>query len=178
MRVAIGFGSNVGDRTGHLAFGIARLSGRWRPQAVSSLYQSAPIGPVDQDPFLNAVAVFETADSPQAVLDHLLAVEQERGRTREVRWGPRTLDLDVLLYGREQVDLPSLTVPHPELTNRRFVLEPLVQAWPEATLPDGTPVADLLPAVIDQEITRLGSWGIPRWRTMWWAARRLVGGIG
>ena len=174
MRIAVGFGSNVGDGTAHLVSGLERLSRRWRPLAASSLYESAPVGPVEQGAFVNAVVVFETDDPPERVLDYLLAVEQERGRIREVRWGPRTLDLDVLLYGREVVDRPGLTVPHPELANRRFVLEPLVEAWPDAALPDGTPVARLLPAVADQEVRRIGPWGIPRWKTLWWAAQRVA----
>ncbi len=123
---------------------------------------------------LNAVAVFVTEQEPSAVLSRLLAVEQAQGRTREVRWGPRTLDRDLLLYETRRIDGPGLTVPHPELANRRFVLEPLLEAWPEATFPDGTPVSTMLGEVADQEVRCVGSWGIPRWKTLSWDAVRLL----
>ena len=168
----------MGDRAGHLVAGLGALVRRWRPRAVSSLYETAPVGPVDQGAFLNAVAVFETDDPPEKVLEHLLTVEQNRERVRDVRWGPRTLDLDLLLYGGSRVELPGLTVPHPELANRRFVLEPLLEAWPEAVLPGGTPVAGLRPAVADQQVSLYGRWGIPRWKAWWWTAQRWSGGSG
>lgn len=173
-RVAVGFGSNVGDRRAHLDGGLGALSARWKPVARSAIYETAPIGPVDQQAFLNAVAVFETDDEPTVVLSRLLAAEQTRGRTRDVRWGPRTLDLDLLLYESRTVDLPGLTVPHPALTDRRFVLEPLVDAWPAVSLPDGTDVASFLPLVSDQDVRRIGPWGIPRWRQLQWALQRRV----
>jgi 2-amino-4-hydroxy-6-hydroxymethyldihydropteridine diphosphokinase len=168
VRFAVGLGSNIGDRLAHLDAGLGALSVRWKPVARSSLYESAPVGPVEQEPFLNAVAVFETGQSPTEVLARLLAAEQTRGRTREVRWGPRTLDLDLLLFGGETVDEPGLTVPHPELVNRRFVLEPLLEAWPDAVLPDGTPLSSFLPAVGDQHVERVGPWNVSLWRSLWW----------
>lgn len=171
-RVAVGFGSNIGDRRGHLDGGLAALSAHWQPVARSSLYETAPIGPVDQAPFLNAVAVFETDEEPTVALARLLSAEQTRGRTRDVRWGPRTLDLDLLLYETRRVDLPGLTVPHPALTDRRFVLEPLLESWPDAGLPDGTPLVSFLGSVADQDVRRLAPWGIPRWRLLVWALRR------
>jgi len=175
VRIAVGFGSNLGDRRAHLDAGLGALSVRWKPISRSSLYESAPVGPVEQEPFLNAVAVFETSEAPAGVLERLLDIERSRDRTREVRWGPRTLDLDLLLYGDESVDEPGLSVPHPELTNRRFVLEPLLEAWPEPTLPDGTPLAGFLESVQDQEVARVGEWRVGwftrlRWRLR--AARR------
>ncbi len=171
-RVAVGFGSNLGDRRSHLDGGLGALSATWNPLFRSSIYESAPVGPVKQGAFLNAVAVFETDQEPGEVLSRLLAAEREHGRTRTLRWGPRTLDLDLLLYGSRTVRLPGLAVPHPELANRRFVLEPLVEAWPDAVLPDGTAVAGLLPPVVHQDVERLSTWGIPRWKTLWWAAQR------
>lgn len=129
--------------------------------AVSSLYETAPIGGPAQGPFLNAVVVVETALTPRALLDHCLAVERGAGRRRLVRWGPRSLDLDLLLYDRTVVDEPGLRVPHPQLAARRFVLEPLAEAWPGATLPDGTPVAALLAGVADQEAAPVAGPG-------WW----------
>jgi 2-amino-4-hydroxy-6-hydroxymethyldihydropteridine diphosphokinase len=112
------------------------------------------VGGPDQGDYLNAVVVVDTVLDARGVLDGLLAIEREHGRERGERWGPRTLDLDLILYGSETIDRPGLSVPHPELRRRRFVLEPLVEAWPDARLPDGTAVADLLPAVADQEVRR------------------------
>ncbi|MBT8193797.1 MAG: 2-amino-4-hydroxy-6-hydroxymethyldihydropteridine diphosphokinase [Acidimicrobiia bacterium] len=174
VRVAVGFGSNIGDRQDHLDAGLGVLSASWTPVSRSSLYESAPVGPVEQGPFLNAVAVFETSAGPAEVLSLLLAAEQSRGRTREVRWGPRTLDLDLLLYGDRTVEEPGLTVPHPELTNRRFVLEPLLEAWPEAALPDGTPLGGFLPAVRDQHVENVGPWNVSLWRRTWWRLLKAV----
>ena len=173
-RVAIGFGSNLGNREDHLDAGLAWLARRWKPVARSGLYESDPVGPVEQDPFLNAVATFETGVKPAAVLTELLAAEQSRGRTREVRWGPRTLDLDLLLCGDREVKSAGLTVPHPEMTNRRFVLDPLLEAWPEAALPDGTPLGSHVATIADQKVVRVGDWRIHRWAlSVAWARRVL-----
>jgi len=161
-RAAIGLGSNLGDRRGHLAAAVGRLGSAGAVVAVSSLYETAPIGGPNQGPFLNAVVVLETDLVPRSLLDLCLAIEHDAGRRRRVRWGPRLLDLDLLLYAREMVDEPGLQVPHPRLEARRFVLEPLAEAWPEAVLPDGTPVAALLPAVARQEVIPVegpGWWG-------------------
>jgi len=178
-RIAVGFGSNVGDRKAHLNAGLAAMARHARLVARSSLYQSAPIGPVEQAPFLNAVAVFDTAREPAEVLTQLLAIELNRGRVREVRWGPRTLDLDLLLYGETALSGAGLIVPHPELTKRRFVLEPLLEAWPDAALPDRTPLERFLEAVADQEVDRIGPWTVKRWKRLWWRlqveARRATG---
>ncbi len=160
-RAAIGLGSNLGDRRARLAAAVRRLEAAGVVAAVSSLYETAPIGGPAQGPFLNAVVVVETALAPRALLDLCLAAEREAGRRRLVRWGPRSLDLDLLLYGRTVVDEPGLRVPHPRLAERRFVLEPLAEAWPGAALPDGTPVADLLAGVADQEASPVAGPG-------WW----------
>ena len=174
-RIAVGFGSNLGDRRAHLDAGLASIVRHARLITLSSLYESAPVGPVDQEAFLNAVAVFETEESPAEVLARLLAAEQTRGRVREVRWGPRTLDLDLLLYGDQVVDEQGLTVPHLELVNRRFVLDPLLEAWPDATLPNGTPVRGFLAEVQDQEVRRMGEWHVGWWRRLGWQLRAAVG---
>lgn len=128
--------------------------------AVSPLYETEPVGGPDQGAYLNAVALVDTGLPPRALLDACLRLERERGRQRRERWGPRTLDVDVLIYDGLVVDEPGLRVPHPRMTGRRFVLAPLLDVWPEATLPDGTRLADALPAVADQQITRLdaGEW--------------------
>jgi 2-amino-4-hydroxy-6-hydroxymethyldihydropteridine diphosphokinase len=180
-RIAVGFGSNLGDRRAHLNAGLASVARHARLIARSSLYESAPVGPVEQGSFLNAVAVFDSAREPAEILKDLLAIEMTRGRTREVRWGPRTLDLDLLLYGATAVDEEGLTVPHPELTSRRFVLQPLLEAWPEARLPNGTALAGFLEAVDDQEVERIGPWTVKRWKRLWWRLHRAafrITGIG
>jgi 2-amino-4-hydroxy-6-hydroxymethyldihydropteridine diphosphokinase len=125
--------------------------------ATSSIYETAPVGGPDQGAYLNAVAVVETDLAPRRLLDVMLDVERRMGRVRRERWGPRTIDLDLLLHGDSAVDEPGLTVPHPRLTERRFALEPLLEAWPEATLPDGRPLADFLEAVADQYVVRVAS---------------------
>lgn len=173
-RIAVGFGSNLGDRQAHLNAGLAALARHKRLVARSALYESAPVGPVEQGLFLNAVAVFETDLEPAAILSDLLAIEQTRGRVREVRWGPRTLDLDLLLYGSAAIEEEGLTVPHRELTSRRFVLQPLLEAWPDADLPNGTSLADFLASVQDQEVARVGPWRVGWPTLLWWRLRALV----
>ena len=157
VRIAIGLGSNLGDRKTHLEeAGRAVSETIGSVVASSSLWETAPVGGPEQDPYLNAVVVVDTDLAPRSVLDRLLAIERDHGRERRERWGPRTLDLDLLLYGDQVIDSPGLTVPHPRLTQRRFVLEPLAEAWPEARLPDGTALSSFLPGVVDQEVTRFG----------------------
>lgn len=113
---------------------------------MSSFRETDPVGYVDQPPFLNGACLVETTLAPAALLAQLLAVEDELGRVREgvPRWGPRTCDLDLLVYGDEVVDEPGLTVPHPRLTERRFAVEPLVELDPGLTLPDGRLLAEIL----------------------------------
>ena len=166
--VAIGFGSNIGDRRAHLDRGLQALAGRQALVAVSSLYETEPIGPVPQGDFLNAVAIVKTRTRPHDLLDELLEIEDGEGRVREEHWGARTLDLDLLLYeGVEIHGHRHLTIPHPELKNRRFVIEPLLEVWPDATLPNGEPVAPMLQAVLDQDVTQIGSWEVDLARQPW-----------
>jgi 2-amino-4-hydroxy-6-hydroxymethyldihydropteridine diphosphokinase len=150
-RAALGLGSNLGDRRSVLAAAVRRLRQAGPVVAVSSVYETAPVGGPPQGRFLNAVAVVETTLSPRQLLELAQAAEREAGRRRLVRWGPRLLDVDVLLYEGLAVEEPGLRVPHPRLTARRFALEPLVEAWPEAALPDGTLAASFLPGVADQD---------------------------
>ncbi len=147
----IGLGSNLGDRLAHMRLAVRRIADLGRLRAVSSLYETAPVGGPAQGPYLNAVVAVGTSVEPRAVLDHLLAVEALAGRVRRARWGPRTLDLDLLLHGERMVDEPGLRVPHPGLTSRRFVLAPLLEVRPAAALPDGTPLAPFLQQVAGQE---------------------------
>jgi len=121
-RVYIGLGSNVGDRAAHLAHARARLNTlpRTRVVATSRVEETAPIGPVPQEPYLNQMVLVETSLSPEELLAHCRKIEAERGRERHERWGPRTLDLDIVRYGSRTIREPNLTIPHPELPNRDF----------------------------------------------------------
>jgi len=121
-RVYIGLGSNVGDRAAHLAHARARLNTLpgTRVVATSRVEETAPIGPVPQEPYLNQMVLVETSLSPEELLAHCRKIEAERGRERHERWGPRTLDLDIVRYGSRTIREPNLTIPHPELPNRDF----------------------------------------------------------
>ncbi len=152
VRMAIGLGSNLGDRRRHLDEALGALFDLGEIAAVSSYYETGPIGGPEQGDYLNAVVIIETDVDPGRVLEFLLNVERGHDRQRTERDGPRTLDLDLLLYGDRVIDEPGLSVPHPRMTKRRFVLQPLVEAWPDAEFPDGTKVADLLPGVVDQPV--------------------------
>ena len=123
--------------------------------SVSSVYETAPIGGPEQGSFLNAVVAIDTAHTPHGLLCELLAIERSRGRVRETRWGPRTLDLDVILWDRRRISTSGLTVPHPRMAERRFVLEPLLEAWPDARMPDGSAIAAASEAVERQKLKRI-----------------------
>ena len=147
-RAYIGLGANLGDRESTLARALELLDAEPSIEVteVSGLRETEPWGPVaDQPRFLNGVAAVETGLGPRELLDRLLAVERSLGRTRDgPRYGPRTLDLDLLLYGGEVVDEPGLRVPHPLLAERRFVLEPLAELAPDLVVPGAGRVEDLL----------------------------------
>lgn len=134
-------------------FAVSRLGALGAVTAVSSLWETAPIGDVPQEDYLNAVALLDTVRGPRPLLDAFLRIEAEAGRERRERWGPRTLDLDLLLYGDAEITAPGIRVPHPRMTERRFVLEPLAEVWPEAVVPGHGLVVDLLAAVGDQMVT-------------------------
>ncbi len=158
-RAYLSLGSNQGDRAALLKDAVARLEapGRVRVTKQSSLYETAPIGVTDQPWFLNLVVEVETDLDPQALLDLALAVERGLGRVRTQRWGPRTVDIDILLYDTVQMDTPTLAIPHPEMTRRRFVLEPLLEIAPDARLPGGRRVAEFLADVRDQEVRKVAA---------------------
>lgn len=143
---AVALGSNRGDRAATLRSALAALGAlpRTRLLAGATPIETAPVGPVPQGPYLNSAALLETALTPRELLDALLEIERAHGRrrTRERRWGPRTLDLDLLTHGQAVIDEPGLTLPHPRLRERRFVLEPLAEIAPDLPIaPDGrTPV--------------------------------------
>jgi 2-amino-4-hydroxy-6-hydroxymethyldihydropteridine diphosphokinase len=146
----IGLGANLGDREANLRAALERLASLGVLR-VSSFRETDPVGVTDQPRFVNAVAELETDLAAGALLERLLEIERELGRdrSREERWGPRTIDLDLLLYGDEEIEEPGLTVPHPRLAERRFVLEPLHKLAPDLVLPDGRRIRDLLDAQVE-----------------------------
>jgi 2-amino-4-hydroxy-6-hydroxymethyldihydropteridine diphosphokinase len=146
----LGLGSNVGDRAGHLRAAIELLRERGiEVEEVSSTYETEPVGEaLGQADFLNAAARIRTELEPEALLDLCKAIEAERGRVLDApRHSPRPLDVDLLLLGELELRADRLTLPHPEVTSRRFVLLPLLELDPELKLPDGTRLADALAAL-------------------------------
>ncbi len=143
----LGLGSNVGDRAMHLRAAVEMLSESGiEVEAVSSTYETKPVGEVlDQPDFLNAAVRIRTELEPEALLDICKRIEVERGRTLDApRHAPRALDVDLLLLGDLELRTERLTLPHPEVTSRRFVLAPLLELDPELALPDGTRLEDAL----------------------------------
>lgn len=132
-RALLGLGSNIGDRVGHLRTAISSLSG---VTGVSDVYETEPVGGPDQDPYLNLVVAIDTDLDARALLGVCHRIESAAGRVREVRWGPRTLDVDILWIDGTSVDQPDLQIPHPRMWQRRFVLEPLADVAPDL-LPEG-----------------------------------------
>ena len=147
MLAYVGLGSNLGDREALLQRAVELIGAEpdVEVRAVSSFRETDPVGFLDQPPFLNGACALETELAPEALLQRLLGIERALGRVRAgQRFGPRTIDLDLLLYGTETIDMPGLTVPHPRLIERRFALEPLVELDPDLTLPDGRLLSDAL----------------------------------
>lgn len=178
-RVAIALGSNLGDRLDHLRAGLAGLEQLGQIIGISRVHETDPVGGPEQGRFLNAVAVVDTAVAPLDVLARLLEIERSRGRERTVRWGPRTLDLDLIAYEGERLSLPTLEIPHPRAHERGFVLAPLAEVWPDVELANGSTAA--------QSLGTVGSSGIRPWQgswrteaphlgseAVWWVAAQLV----
>lgn len=136
----LGIGSNIGDKRAYIQAAIEKISlaAGIKLLRVASLYETAPWGKEDQDWFLNTVAEIDTDLTPQMLLQELFKIEQELGRIRNIRWGPRTIDLDLLLYGEETIDSAELQVPHPRMAERAFVLVPLWELCPDKILPQGS----------------------------------------
>lgn len=154
----IGLGANLGDAQATLRAAQAALASLPRSTliAVSPVYTSAPIDATGPD-FLNAVALIRTSLDAHALLRELQRIELDHGRERGARNAPRTLDLDLLLYGGETIATPELTVPHPRMHERAFVLHPLLDVLPTASIPGRGPASDWLPHVADQRIVRTTS---------------------
>jgi len=157
----LGLGSNVGDREQHLRAAVRLLREQGvKVEAVSSLYETEPVGEIlDQPDFLNAAVRIGTGLEPEELLDLCKAIELEQGRMFGApRHGPRPLDVDLLLLGDVELHGERLSLPHPELTSRRFVLAPLLELDPELALPDGTRLADALGALGEgQRAERVGA---------------------
>ena len=156
VTAVVALGSNLDDPESHVrrAFDDLAALAETRVSARSALYRTAPVGYADQPAFVNACAKLETRLAARALLDALLAIERRHGRERGIPNGPRTLDLDLVLYGGTRIDDAGLTVPHPRAHERAFVLAPLVDAWPEAVIPGAGPARDLL--------AKLGTAGVER----------------
>jgi 2-amino-4-hydroxy-6-hydroxymethyldihydropteridine diphosphokinase len=143
----IGLGANLGEREEALRRAVELLDSERGVDviAVSRFRETDPVGVVDQPRFVNGAVAVETTLGPGELLDALLRIEQTLGRVRDgTRWGPRTVDLDLLVFADEVVDLPGLRVPHPRLHERRFALEPLAELAPELVIPGRGPVSELL----------------------------------
>jgi 2-amino-4-hydroxy-6-hydroxymethyldihydropteridine diphosphokinase len=147
-RAYVGFGANMGDREASLegAIDLLEATPKIHVVALSRFRETDPVGLVDQPRFLNGAVAIDTELPAQELLDRLLAIERELGRERGVgpRWGPRSIDLDLLLYGEETFERPGLRVPHPRLHERRFALEPLADLDPALVVPGRGPVSTLL----------------------------------
>jgi len=128
--VYLSLGSNVGDRAAHLRAAIERLAEAGTVKATSDFYETEPVGVADQPWFLNCVVALETGQAPRELLAYALAIEEGMGRRRTRDKGPRTIDVDILLFGDRVIDEPGLKVPHPAMHERRFVLEPLAEIAP------------------------------------------------
>ena len=158
----VGLGSNVGDRRGYLAAGRLRIGALGSIRAASSLWESDPVGGPPQGKFLNAALSLEVTLEPEALLDQLLAIEQSQGRARRERWGPRTLDLDILWWDGVVLRQPRLSIPHPRLSERTFALRPLLEVQPGAGDPlSGETYAALLERLEGPALERVagpGDW--------------------
>jgi 2-amino-4-hydroxy-6-hydroxymethyldihydropteridine diphosphokinase len=157
VKAVVALGSNLEDPEAQVKRGfmeLAALPQTWL-SARSPLYRTAPVGFAEQPAFVNACALLETRLAPRALLENLIEIERRHGRVREMPNGPRTLDLDIILYGGAVIDEPGLAVPHPRAHERAFVLAPLVDVWPDATIPAHGRAAALLGNTAGQRIEKL-----------------------
>jgi 2-amino-4-hydroxy-6-hydroxymethyldihydropteridine diphosphokinase len=156
----LGLGGNIGDSRKLLASALERLTAHREItlRAVSALYLTLPWGKLDQPAFLNAAARIDTTLSARALLETILGVERELGRERIERWGPRRIDIDILLFGDETIDEPGLHIPHPRLAERAFALVPLIDVLPDAVI-EGRSAADWLAELDAAGVQRLAEPG-------------------
>ncbi|MGB5464587.1 MAG: 2-amino-4-hydroxy-6-hydroxymethyldihydropteridine diphosphokinase [Sedimenticolaceae bacterium] len=155
----VGLGSNLGKPVAQVREAMRELDELPHTRRISQsrLYHSSPLGPAGQPPYVNAVAMLHTTLDPGALLAGLHDIEQRHGRLRNERWGPRTLDLDLLLYGDQQIETPRLRVPHPELHRRDFVLVPLFDIAPDLYLPGLGPLADYVESAAQRALRPVAS---------------------
>lgn len=153
----IGLGSNLNDPLAQVTLAIESLSKLAASKLVrhSPWYRSSPIGPDGQEDYINGVAQLDTALSPLELLDALQAIEAQQQRIRREHWGPRTIDLDILLFDQQTIDTPRLTVPHREMFNRNFVLQPLADIAQSLVLPDGSSLTSRLNCCPANELEKL-----------------------
>ena len=158
MRAYLGLGSNIGDREGFLRAAVECLNAceAITVEKVSSVYETEPVGYVEQEDFLNAAVRIETDLTSEELLATCLAIENELGRRREVHWGPRTIDIDILLFGDMSVEMPALKIPHPLMDKRRFVLVPLFEIFPDLIL-RGKRIDELLAELGDEDEVRVAA---------------------
>ncbi|MEN2840334.1 2-amino-4-hydroxy-6-hydroxymethyldihydropteridine pyrophosphokinase [Mannheimia haemolytica] len=150
--VYIALGSNLENPLEQLKQAVEKLKKFANEFEISPFYGSKPVGPQDQPDYVNAVAKFSTDLSPTALLDKLQSIESEQGRVRVRRWGERTLDLDIILYGNQQIQTERLNVPHIEMKNREFVIVPMFDLTPDLVLPTGEKLADIYAQFKDHQM--------------------------
>lgn len=155
LEATLGLGGNLGDPVAAFAAALTRLRDHDAIElaALSSVWRTAPWGKLDQPEFRNMAVLLETSLSAEELLDLCLAIERESGRERRERWGPRTLDIDILTYGGQTIDRPGLQIPHPRIAERAFVLAPLAEIAPEEMI-GGFKVGALLAATADSDVKR------------------------
>lgn len=156
QRTVLSVGSNMGDRMDNLQGAVDSLfdARGLRLVGLSPVYETAPVGGPDQDDYLNLIVLADTLLEPVTLLERVKSVEEAFHRVRKVRWGPRTMDIDVVAYGERTSDDPSLMLPHPRAHERAFVLQPWFDIDPDAALPVRGPIRDLLAKVHDQDLRR------------------------
>ncbi|QCR30778.1 2-amino-4-hydroxy-6-hydroxymethyldihydropteridine diphosphokinase [Lysinibacillus sp. SGAir0095] len=161
-KVYLSIGTNIGDREQNLKLALQQLEGKTdvSVKAISSIYETAPVGYVDQPAFLNIALLIETSHSALEMLQICQFVENELGRVREIRWGPRIIDLDILLYNNDNIEVENLIVPHPRMFERAFVLVPLLE------IADGYESPQLEMAKFSLESMNLVAEGITKWKTI------------
>jgi|MudIll2142460700_1097286.scaffolds.fasta_scaffold196066_3 2-amino-4-hydroxy-6-hydroxymethyldihydropteridine diphosphokinase len=155
-KAAIALGSNVGDRFFFLKKAVGSIKALGKVTAISPIYETSPYGFTEQPDFLNAVILLNTRLSAEALLSELKKIEKEVGRMERIRWGPREIDLDIILYDELEIDTADLTVPHPDFQNRIFVLRPLLDIAPDLMNPrSGQTIREILTNCQDKTIIKL-----------------------